>query len=191
MTGMINTSKQDPATHLLGSLSQTPDAYIENMEAQGQSQFVNSTLMPTEREGDFLSLGFTFSPPDPNDPLFCQATLPTGWTRQADSHSMWSHIVDERGINRVSIFYKAAFYDRRAFARVEDVGARFAADFIHYQSNPDYIPGNYNLPWDILTSDEQEAYKERLYQYLEQTTRHPDLYPNGGPVAEELARVNR
>jgi hypothetical protein len=95
---------------------------IERMEAAGQAQLVNSDRLPTDtgRDGDeaFIALGFTFEEPDPDDPLFRPATLPSGWKRQASDHSMWSYIVDEQGERRVAIFYKAAFYDRRAFMRL-------------------------------------------------------------------------
>ena len=40
--------------------------------------------------------------------------LPEGWKREASYHPMWSHIVDGAGKQRVSIFYKAASYDRKA-----------------------------------------------------------------------------
>jgi hypothetical protein len=48
------------------------------------------------------------------DPLFRQATLPTGWAREGSEHSMGSYIVDELGRRRCSIFFKNAFYDRSA-----------------------------------------------------------------------------
>ena len=95
---------------------------IEEMEAAGQSQLVNSDRLPTNTSGTderFVALGFTFGEPDPGDKLFRPATLPEGWKRQASDHSMWSHLVDPLGRNRVAIFYKAAFYDRDAFMRLE------------------------------------------------------------------------
>lgn len=87
------------------------------MEAAGQQQLVNSDRLPVDTDGQdqaFIDLGFTFGEPDADDPLFRPATLPEGWTRRASDHDMWSYLVDETGTDRVSIFYKAAFYDRRA-----------------------------------------------------------------------------
>jgi hypothetical protein len=77
---------------------------------------VNSDRLPSDHgdDGPWLALGFTFGDPDPDDPLFMPATLPGGWKRQATGHSMGSVIVDTLGRERVSIFYKAAFYDRSA-----------------------------------------------------------------------------
>jgi hypothetical protein len=99
-----------------------PSDAIMAMEAAGQAQLVNSDRLPTDaREGDepYLALGFTFGDPDPSDKMFRPATLPPGWSRKATDHSMWSKLVDELGRERVAIFYKAAFYDRSAFMRLE------------------------------------------------------------------------
>lgn len=120
-----NTSARDPFIHLLGAMSDGTSGYIEGMEAAGQRQLVNSDRLPTrintydrsqaEALVEFEALGFTFGDPDPNDPMFRPATLPDGWKREGSDHAMWSYIVDQHGRRRVSIFYKAAFYDRDAF----------------------------------------------------------------------------
>jgi len=118
-----NTSEamKDPANALLMlAASMGPggsDQAIAEQERAGQAQLVTSDRLPTEIRGDrasFEELGFTFGDPDPRDPLFAPATLPEGWKRESSDHAMWSYIVDELGRRRVGIFYKAAFYDRRA-----------------------------------------------------------------------------
>lgn len=92
---------------------------IEAQEKAGQSALVTSTDMPLDlspsREA-FEALGFTFG--EKIDDVFQRATLPTGWTRAATEHSMHSNILDETGKIRASVFYKAAFYDRRANAYI-------------------------------------------------------------------------
>ncbi len=112
-----NTSRRDPYLHLLGALGDA-GSYIEDQERDGQKQLVNSDRLPTEishgTQADFEALGFVFGDVDPDDPLFRQVTLPDGWVRRGSDHAMWSYIDDERGRERVAIFYKAAFYDRRA-----------------------------------------------------------------------------
>ncbi|MEV7674993.1 hypothetical protein [Streptomyces sp. NPDC088752] len=93
------------------------DRAIEKQEQAGQNQLVNSEQLPADmRDGReaFEALGFTFGQPEAADPLFLPATLPEGWTRKASDHPMWSHLLDEHGRQRVTIFYKAAFYDRHA-----------------------------------------------------------------------------
>ncbi|MFH8483166.1 hypothetical protein [Streptomyces sp. NPDC018055] len=98
---------------------------IEEQEKAGRGQFVNSDRLPTDLRGgdraEYEALGFTFGDPDPSDPLFAPATLPEGWVRKASDHDMWSHLVDEQGRRRASIFYKAAFYGRDAFMSLTTV----------------------------------------------------------------------
>lgn len=121
-----NTSARDPLLHLLGAMSgDGMSGYITGMEADGQRQLVNSTSLPTDTgstyDREYEALGFTFGEPDPNDKMFRDATLPEGWSKQGSDHDMWSYIVDQLGRRRVAIFYKAAFYDRKAFMRLETV----------------------------------------------------------------------
>lgn len=51
---------------------------------------------------------------EPIDELFREATFPVGWRMQRTDHAMWSNLLDHHGRQRVSIFHKAAFYDRKA-----------------------------------------------------------------------------
>lgn len=121
--GIDNTTRrmrEDPAEDLAflaeALVTGDVDTFIEGQERAGQHQVVNSDRLPSNHGDDapWLALGFTFGDPDPADPLFTPATLPEGWKRQATDHSMGSAIVDSLGRERVSIFYKAAFYDRSA-----------------------------------------------------------------------------
>ena len=132
-----NTQSPDSrhATALLALATGDPSAVIEAQERAGQAQLVHSDRLPAQIEvhsdtGDqagFEALGFTFGDPDPKDPLFRPATLPEGWKREASDHDMWSYIVDQLGRRRVSVFYKAAFYDRRAFMGLTTVAAYVSA----------------------------------------------------------------
>jgi hypothetical protein len=95
---------------------------IERQEKQGQAQFVAAEELPIKFNGHddgreiLEKLGFKFG--KEIDDLFVEAALPEGWTKQATDHSMWSKVLDERGRERLSIFYKAAFYDRDAFINI-------------------------------------------------------------------------
>lgn len=98
---------------------------IEAMERQGQREIVSSEVLPNPdqqysrvRRADFEALGVTFGDAVPGDPLFVRATLPAGWTRRGSDHDMWSYVLDERGEERIAVFYKAAFYDRSASMNV-------------------------------------------------------------------------
>jgi hypothetical protein len=100
------------------------DDLIESQEARGQQQLVHSDRLPTtlhDPRDSFEAVGFAFGDPDPSDPMFMPATLPEGWKREGSDHAMWSYIVDQFGRRRVSIFYKAAFYDREAFMSLATV----------------------------------------------------------------------
>lgn len=98
---------------------------IEAQEAAGQRAMVsNFNTLPKELEsgrkwGDYEdgrrvaeAFGFVFG--EDADELFVNVTPPTGWTLKATGHSMHSDVLDETGAKRGGIFYKAAFYDRRA-----------------------------------------------------------------------------
>lgn len=92
---------------------------IEAQEAQGQRDFVSNETLPLEclhYNGDadelLKSLGFELG--DAVDDLFRSVKLPDGWSKKPTEHSMWSRVVDASGRERLAVFYKAAFYDRRA-----------------------------------------------------------------------------
>lgn len=120
MSDIRNTSNFDEVDRLVFLVDgwSTQPRFIEEQEAAGQRQLVASEQLPTEMHGgtqaDFEALGFVFGDVTPGDPLFRAATLPAGWRKRAMDHAMGSEILDELGRQRVSIFYKAAFYDRRA-----------------------------------------------------------------------------
>lgn len=92
---------------------------IEAQEAEGQQTFCATDTLPVDIEGvskeDLEALGFILG--DKIDSLFMRAKLPAGWKKVATGHSMWSDIVDDSGQKRFAVFYKAAFYDQRAFMR--------------------------------------------------------------------------
>jgi len=91
------------------------------LESRGQGELVNSQSLPSNRRGDdehWEAIGFTFGEPYKDDPLFCDAEIPIGWTVKPTDHNMWSDILDPQGRKRGSIFYKAAFWDRDAFMNI-------------------------------------------------------------------------
>jgi hypothetical protein len=89
---------------------------IEAQEAAGQAMLCASAQLPKKMLGctreSLEALGFKFGADV--DELFVTCTLPAGWKKKATDHSMHSDLVDEQGRTRAGIFYKAAFYDRRA-----------------------------------------------------------------------------
>lgn len=182
-----NTSKRDPFVHLLGMLSDGQSDYITGMEADGQRQLVASEQMPTDAPTEQLeALGFTFGPPDEHDPMFRPATLPEGWTRQGSDHAMWSYILDEQGRKRVSIFYKAAFYDRSAHANVVSPAAPLG-DLLYEDDEPTSVVLD-----DLLTAGVARAW---LDSTEEGVNEHCAIcYPDGNlpdRQRNKLARIAR
>jgi len=94
---------------------------IEAQEAAGQKSFVADTTLPIKcdyctRE-QLEQMGIVFG--EPVDDLFVEVQLPEGRKKVATSHSMHSDLLDDRGRKRAGIYYKAAFYDRRAGISLE------------------------------------------------------------------------
>lgn len=89
---------------------------IEAQEARGQREFVSNETLPIEcmfcDRDMFEAMGIVYG--KPIDDLFVTVQLPIGWKKEPTPHSMWSNLLDGQGRARARIFYKAAFYDRRA-----------------------------------------------------------------------------
>lgn len=115
-------TKDDPAALLAEAMVRGPGGAIEAAEAAGQREMVASEVIPVEGPVEKLeALGFELGDVCEDDPLFRTVKLPEGWSRAGTDHSMHSDIIDERGRRRVGIFYKAAFYDRRADFHIEAI----------------------------------------------------------------------
>jgi hypothetical protein len=188
MTHPENTAKRDPWIHLLGSMSDGSSGYIEGMEAQGQQQLMHSDRLPTESDGDekYTALGFAFGPPDDRDPMFRPASLPDGWRKQGSDHSMWSYIVDQHGRRRVSIFYKAAYYDRSAFMRLNTVRG-YAYSALH-----DGVTPLFDEDWCTVA-----AFGEALSEIRAEAVERREMYasklddPRVSWAAEELDKTDK
>lgn len=86
---------------------------IERQEARGQEELCTTDVLPKDCPRSVLeSYGIKFG--TDHDELFVNVTLPAGWKKQATDHSMHSDLLDNKGRKRAGIFYKAAFYDRKA-----------------------------------------------------------------------------
>jgi hypothetical protein len=141
-SGIENTTKAAASNHPM----RLPGA-IEASEARGQAQFVASQSLPSDVRDRkvFEALGFTFGEPYKDDPIFAPATLPAGWTKRGTDHDMHSEILDEKGRVRAGVFYKAAFYDRRA-----DMSLRG-----RYRINQEYGKGYTSVYTVVLVVEEQ------------------------------------
>jgi hypothetical protein len=178
-----NTSKRDREIHFAGMWG-GQDRYISEMESAGQRELVHSDRLPAEAgpsDADFEAVGFTFGAVDPGDDLFRPATLPEGWKREGSDHAMWSYILDQHGRRRVEVFYKAAFYDRKAFMRLNTVSG-YAYVYLHGEAQAPVFD-------DWCT---REAFVEALQEIRQEQVKRVEMYesklddPRVSWAAEEL-----
>jgi hypothetical protein len=96
-----------------------PSDIIRDHEKQGQELLIQGqSRLPRRMRGDcdqagYEKMGIVFEAIA--DDLFWWVTLPIGWEIARTDHSMWTHLLDNKGRKRAAIFYKVAFYDRDAF----------------------------------------------------------------------------
>jgi hypothetical protein len=177
-----DTSQRDPMLHLLGALTEGTSGYIEGMEATGQQQFETSDTLPTDSPWDgLIELGFRRGLPVPGDDLFTRCALPDGWAKRPTGHSMWTDIVDERGVRRVAVSYKAAFYDRRTFCRITRAGADLANEIL-YGDGPVALPAE----WDKLTAAERDEFWQAVEEMRKGLGEFPDMYGKYQPRVDAL-----
>lgn len=191
MSEITNTAAQQPIEHLAGAISMGGQEYLAHVEQRGQDELVASSLLPARARGldndgwrEFEELGFVRGEQVPGDELFVRAELPAGWRREGSEHAMWSHIVDERGIKRVAVFYKAACYDRRAHMHICRPGAELSSDII-YGSDPVALPQQ----WALLTDGEKADFRADVDEYLHQAEQNPDIWGRLAPRAKALSEL--
>jgi hypothetical protein len=167
------STKGEAMLTLANSMITGSSKAIEDQEARGQADFVNSTQLPVRGSEDeaFTKMGIRFAIAVEGE-LFRHADLPEGWSKKPTDHSMWSHLVDDKGNVRASIFYKAAFYDRDAFMRP---CGRFVAtsDYDYEEAHPNTVrvcvfdkwggaePGKVRFHADADVKDRSERYKKQ------------------------------
>jgi len=116
-------SKETPMTYPLASFvaalkgdrvhaSMTSDDIVVS-EAAGQKTMIDSTQVPKDGDWDLLKIWGVVITGDA-DELFYNAQLPEGWELRSTGHALWTDLIDNCGRKRAGLFYKAAFYDRRA-----------------------------------------------------------------------------
>ncbi len=168
------TAKENPmamfAEALMGG-----DRFVETQEARGQAQVVASQQLPAEGDWEALeALGFIKGEPVEGDDLFVNATIPEGWYKEATNHSMYSVIKDERGVERVTVGYKAAFYDRWAQINTKNVGNDIANSLV-YGDDPVTKPAL----WDVLTVEERGESLRRVKSHLQERTEFVEQFGKG------------
>jgi hypothetical protein len=156
-----DTSTRSPLGHFTGigfpggsNLSR----YIEDQESAGQSQLVNSEMLPRKGSDHYAEAGIAVTDDSTDDDLFVKVTLPSGWARRATDHSMWSEVVDELGRRRVAVFYKASSHDRKASARVVAV-EQYIRDCAYYDRDV-IVDGQWATPEKVVDAATRLAAEE-------------------------------
>lgn len=144
---LVAAAKGDIANALIAS---TPGG-IEAQEARGQAEMASSfrTLPKDMSRETGESFGFVYG--EEADDIFINVIPPAGWRIEPTKHHMHSDIIDAQGRKRGAIFYKAAFYDRRASGNWMP----------RYQVVPDWSPsdGVTSVPvFDNATGEVLERY---------------------------------
>jgi hypothetical protein len=123
---------------------------IEAQEAQGQKELVESSQLPskvnhpygTDLKKTYAELGIEVLEESSGDSLFLDVVLPEGWKLESTDHSMWNRLVDDKGRERATIFYKAAFYDRDAFINFNK-RYYFTSEYVEKEEGDEYTPKFY------------------------------------------------
>lgn len=125
---------------------------IVNQERRGQHELAGSKdRIPIaidkfgpihDKEAALAKLGIILGPPISGDALFREVTLPPGWKYKPTDHALWSNLVDDKGVERARMFYKAAFYDREAFISFNS-RYQIRTDGPDYNDRPAYYRGPY------------------------------------------------
>ena len=172
---MKNREELDALMTLLRAMDGEKNV-IEHMEAEGQKTAVRNVMMaknmrPSREEWE--ELGFIFTE-IPGDDVLCSAIMPEGWSMRATDHSMWNEILDENGIIRGSMFYKAAFYDRSAHMNLEcrykvsvcSVGDDYSTTEVYFGNSNEklFVAGQVHIPKDATREERLAKYadEERL-----------------------------
>lgn len=104
-------------------LAATTPGGIEQQELDGQIKFLSKEVLPQKAnhcsvhaEVAYHRMGIEIL--DVVDDLFLSVKLPDGWRKIGTEHRLWTRLLDNKGRERATIFYKAAFYDRDAFINI-------------------------------------------------------------------------
>jgi len=171
MKKITNTEKEPRFEWLLGG---NPNA-IEQQEKQGQQELVSSLQLPRKVNSprgvnaaeQYHKMGIQVFTSSKGDDLFLGVKLPEGWKKEATEHSMWSRLLDNNGIERGSIFYKAAFYDRDSFI---NFNTRYHVDYVKVGETYEYAAKDRLTGLELFRSENQDSNLCRTFL----TENYPD-----------------
>lgn len=145
---------------------------ILKQEADGQRSFTTSSTLPTQMGQDDRTVleqaGVVFGDKVDGDEMFTYVTLPAGWEMVASpqNDSRWTELHDDKGRRRAMMFYKAAFYDRKAHLSTE---RRFgiSSDYAYQDSNSAFRYNVTDGDTVVFTTDATPFAEKYSDEYLE------------------------
>ena len=160
---------------------------LETVQNAEQNRARSACRLPRDMRPNkeaFEAIGFKFE--DIGDDVLYQATLPEGWTLKSDG-GYWTYLIDEKGRERGSYFYKGAFYDRNGHMNLTQ---RFHATYEHLD------PDDWKSPIKIFVKDTDgtilfeagqcnEAYSD---EYNELMSKATDYLKTNYPEWEEASK---
>ena len=158
-----NTENKNPLAALF-AMSKHSNDFILNQEKEGQGQMVQSAQLPRLTNYDkeareyYEDWGIKVFGVTKDDEIFVDVQLPKGWKKERTEHSMWSKVLDEKGRERLKVFYKAAFYDRSAHVQVQTFINR-GVQMVSYW-NGEYSDKNSPLEARVTNANGEMIYKE-------------------------------
>jgi len=161
---------------------------IENQEERGQRELANSDTLPSEGSNNpaWAKMGVKFGEEVEGDPLFRYVELPPGWTKRGSDHAMHSDLLDDKGRKRAGIFYKAAFYDRKAHIHLS---RRFEAT---YEPEGGWDNRDYEKPgrfFAVVKDGDKEIYRSAEVFEDKPHPENPKWKDSGSEFARKAADV--
>lgn len=163
---------------------------IEQQEAQGQKELVNSSQLPTnsntrgvDAKEQYEKMGIKVIGITKGDEIFFDVEMPKGWKKKPTDHAMWNKLLDDKGRERAMFFYKAAFYDRSSHidfkSRFNVVGNYENRDSMNYRViDADGEKILFETEKAVRTEDSSAYYKKQDELREEATNFLKDKYPN-------------
>lgn len=150
----------------------SPSIAIENQERREQQKVVRNCRLPKRGNGgvpreyrrdtieftrkQYEKMGIKII--EDFDDLLYSVELPDGWKIKPTDHSMWNDVIDDKGRERISFFYKGAFYDRDAFSNFNQRYDYSIYPFDNYETDATYEE-RLVKPWRLwITDSDKRAY---------------------------------
>ena len=127
MNNQPRRPKEDPQELITSIMAAgDPSKFLDAHERNGQSYILQGNVLPVtaaystlDSEAVLKEAGVKFGEVVKDNPHFRHIELPPGWKMEAGEHTMWTHLVDESGRRRASIFYKDEVLIQEAYYAAE------------------------------------------------------------------------